>query len=170
MNESTVIDRCVSGAALAPLSNEQRQELARLALRAYAHAYPSPSQPRPLFDDWRHEQVKIACERDGLRQAHQEDYALVKAHLLRIVGQGAQANRMEDRAQLEQRRVALHKLGQECKAAADVIENGLSYVRSIARARYHGAGLDALNEKQIWGLIFDLRRNAQRRRAKGRAA
>ncbi len=161
--DPTIIERCIDGAALAPIGARERQELALLARQAYRKAMEAG------FDTWRHQQVKIACERGGLREARHEDYALIKAHFLRIIGNGPAADRQMDRAQLEPRRVALHKLGEECKAAEDVIGNGIAYVTSIARTRYHGAGLDDLSEKQIWGLVFDLRRNAQRRRAKGHA-
>lgn len=181
MSDPTVITRCIEGAALAPLGARERQELARLARRAWdkvrsgtqesGNGNPEFMSSRLTdFDAWRHQQVMIACERAGLREARNEDYGLIKAHLLRIIGQDAMADRQVDRAQIEPRRVALHKLGEECKAAEDVIDKPLEYVSAIGRARYHGAGLDDLGEKQIWGLVFDLRRNAQRRRAKSSVA
>ena len=161
MSDPNIIQLCIDGAALAPIGSRERQELALLARQAYRKAMEAG------FDAWRHQQVKICCERDGLREARHEDYALIKAHFLRIIGNGPAADRQMDRAQLEPRRVALHKLGEECTAAADVISNALDYAKAIGRKRYHGAALDDLSERQIWGLVFDLRRNAQRRRKKG---
>ena len=171
MSNPAIIDRCVDGAALAPLSAEQKKELAVLARRAFERLYDSGSLSETTeFDAWRHQQVIQVCERAGLREARNEDFLPIQAHFLGMLGQKAMADRRRASAQMEPRRWALHKLGAECEAASDVIDRGLEYVGSIARARYHGAALDDLSEKQLWVLIFDLRRNAQRRRAKRRAA
>jgi hypothetical protein len=83
-----------------------------------------------------------------------------------MLGQAGMADRMQARAEMEPRRVAIWKLEHECGAVSDVIDRPMSYVMSIARARYKVQDLADLGEKQIWVLLFDLRRNAQRRRAR----
>jgi hypothetical protein len=57
-------------------------------------------------------------------------------------------------------------LGIARSTVADVIEHAEGYVFAIARARYKVGSMDELGEKQLWVLLFDLRRNAQRRRKK----
>jgi hypothetical protein len=171
MSDSAVIDRCIEGAALAPINSEQKRELAILARRAFERLYDSGAISETTdFDSWRHQQAIQAVERTGLRECRQEDFAQLKGHFLRLLGQPAMANRMQARAELEPRRVALWKLRHECEAVADVIGNAEAYVCGIARARFKVGTLAELGEKQLWILLFDLRRNAQRRRAKGRAA
>lgn len=170
MSDPTIIISCIEGAARAPLTSEQRQKLAILARHAFERAMEGHALPCPCFDVWRHEQIRLCTERAGIRECRQEDYDVVKAHFLRLIGQPAMAQRMQDRADVEPRRQALGKLRNECAAAADVIDHAEAYVAAIARARFKTRAIDDLNEKQIWGLVFDLRRNAQRRRAKGRAA
>ena len=152
--------QCVEGAALAPLTNEQKRELVLLARSAWAFI------GRPLdFDTWRHQQVAQVCERHGLREARQEEYLLLRAHFLGMLGQQRMAQRDLVLAAVEPRRVALHKLEQEFAAVTDVIDRPQEYVEAIARARFK-IGLDDCGEKQLWVLLFDLRRNAQRRRKK----
>ncbi|MFA6271419.1 MAG: hypothetical protein WC657_09535, partial [Candidatus Paceibacterota bacterium] len=96
----------------------------------------------------------------------QEDFDQGKSHFLRLLGQTTMADRMQARAEMEPRRVAEWKLRHECEAAADVIDRPWEYAMSIARARYKVQSVDDLAAKQLWVLMFDLRRNAQRRRRK----
>ena len=124
----------------------------------------------------------MAVERTGLRACTQEDYAPLMAHFVlmlsvaeRELGQAGAARRdlaastgLRQRAAVEPRRVALAKLEAEEQAAADVIERPAAYVASIARARFKGAAIADLTERQLWMLVFDLRRNASRRRQKAR--
>jgi hypothetical protein len=170
MPTTSVLDRCVDGAALAPLTSEQRRELALLARAAFRRLCEAGALGEAAdFDDWRREQTMMCCERPGLRQSRQEDYQLIRAHFLRLVGQDSMADRAVSRGVSEPRRVAEYKLDAECQAARDVIDAPRAYVESIARARYHGARIEELGEKQLWVLVFDLRRNAQRRRKRGAA-
>ena len=156
----------MAGAAMAPMSGEQKRDLVLLAKRAFEKSGAS-SQASESFEDWRHHQVKIATERNGLRECRNEDFLPLQAHFLRLIGQTAMADRRVLKYETEPRRWALHKLEAECGEAKDVIDRPMEYVLSICRARYKVQTLDDLDEKRIWVLMFDLRRNAQRRRAKG---
>jgi hypothetical protein len=172
MSNPAIIDRCIDGAALAPLSREQKRDLAILARRAFDRVSKTSSfilHPSS-FDEWRHQQVIQVCERAGLREARNEDFLTLQGHFLGMLGQTAMAERRNVQAQLEPRRWALSKLRTECEAAADVIDRPWDYASSIARGRFKTAQMEELGEKQLWMLVFDIRRNAQRRRAKGRAA
>lgn len=166
MNTSTTIDRAIDGAALALLTSEQKRELVLLARRAFDRVKSGRlgDASLPDFDGWRHEQVLQAVERPGISACRQEDFAQVKGHFLRLLGQAGMADRMQARAEMEPRRVAIWKLEHECGAVSDVIARPMEYAMSIARARYKVQTLSDLSTKQIWVLLFDLRRNAQRRR------
>lgn len=184
MSDPAVIESCISGAALAPLTGEQRQKLAQLARRAFDRICRRSSAdiggsgrvcPRPSasiggsdFDSWRHAQIRQCVERAGIRECRQEDYDVVKAHFLRLLGHAEMAERMQARADVEPRRQALGKLHRECREASDVIDRPLEYVAAISAARFKTRTIDDLSEKQLWSLVFDLRRNAQRRRNGGR--
>jgi hypothetical protein len=171
MSNPAIIDRCIDGAALAPLSREQKRDLAILARRAFNKLYDIGQIGAEMeFDAWRHQQVVQVCERTGLREARNEDYLTLQGHFLGLLGQTALAERRNTQAQMEPRRWALAKLRSECEAAADVIDRAWEYAASISRGRFKTANIDELGEKQLWMLVFDIRRNAQRRRAKGRAA
>jgi hypothetical protein len=171
MSNTAILDRCVDGAALAPLSGEQKKELVLLAQRAFRRLYDAGTISETTeFDAWRHQQVLQVCERGGLREARNEDFLALQGHFLAMLGQTAMAERRRVASQLEPRRWALAKLKQECDAAADVIDRAWEYASSISRSRFKTDQIQELGEKQIWMLMFDIRRNAQRRRAKGKAA
>ena len=171
MSNPEILTRCIDGAALAPLSREQKKELVLLAQRAFQRLYDAGTLSESTeFDAWRHQQVLQVCERGGLREARNEDFLPLQAHFLGMLGQTAMAERRRAQADMEPRHWALAKLKQECEAATDVISHPWEYACSISRARFKTPQIEELGEKQIWSLIFDIRRNAQRRRAKGKAA
>jgi hypothetical protein len=62
--------------------------------------------------------------------------------------------------------MALHKLHAELASAADVIKRPHDYVAAIAAARFKTSLIETdLAANQIWNLVFDIRRAAQRRRS-----
>jgi hypothetical protein len=170
MSNPEIITRCVDGAALAPLSREQKKELVLLAQRAFQRLYDAGTLTESTeFDSWRHQQVLLVCERGGLREARNEDFLVIQAHFLAMLGQTAMADRRRVQADMEPRRCALAKLKQECEAASDVINRAWDYASSISRSRFKTTQIQELGEKQIWMLVFDIRRNAQHRRRKSAA-
>jgi uncharacterized protein YifE (UPF0438 family) len=163
MTENNTINAAVAGAALAPICAEEKRTLAILCRRAWDKL----GKPGESFDAWRHQQVLQCVERSGLRQCRHEDFNLVKAQMLRILGQAEQADRADLRAVTERRRQALAKLHRECAAAA-YIERPMDYVRAIAKSKFRTADIEAdLAENQIWQLIFHLRKADSRRRQAG---
>jgi hypothetical protein len=175
------IDRAIDGAASAPLTADQRRRLAIAGRTAWMVAMQSGQAPE-TFDAWRRRHTLIAVERAGIRACTQEDYAPLAAHFARVLGEAEAslgnpararrsmrlADRMSQRAACAPRRVAAAKLESELHAAADCIERPRAYVASIARARFRTAALEDLTERQIWMLVYDLRRNASRRRTKAK--
>jgi hypothetical protein len=161
------IDRAIEGAANAPITREMKTELILLARRAFKRGQELGTIPETLaFDDWRHREQTLATERSSLTQATNEDFRFLKAHFLALAGADRQAERTRSGAEREGWRVARHKLASECDKAADVIERPEAYALSIARARWKTDDAQRLTAKQLWVLVFDLRRNAQRRRKK----
>ena len=167
----SALDRAVSGAAGAPLSAQQRQRLCALASRAWKQrcaqglaAAPVAGVVDPgLFERFRHEENFKSCHKEHLRACTQADWPALKAHYLRLLGDREQARRLELRQATQGAAMALAKLRAEAERAGDVIARPFDYVGAIARARFK-LPLEQLGAKQIWTLVFDLRRNAQRRR------
>jgi hypothetical protein len=172
------IERAIDGAAATPLTSAQRQRLAMAGRRVWQLCREA-GQTAETFEAWRRREALLAVERAGLRACLQADYAPLLAHFAlleaaacvelrrgreaKAAGERNQALRVK--AAVEPRRVALWRLAAECEAARDVIEQPQTYVASIARARFKTADLGELSERQVWILVFDLRRNAFRRRA-----
>ena len=113
----TQIDRAAEGAALGPLSREEKTRLVLLAREAYGKTRdqrPETTDQRPqttdrsaerrAFDEWRRRQVLMCVERSGLRECRHEDYGYVRAHFLRLLGREGAAERAQVRAACEPRR------------------------------------------------------------------
>jgi hypothetical protein len=163
MTENNTINAAVAGAALAPIGADEKRTLAILCRRAWEKL----GRPGENFDAWRKSQVLQCVERSGLRQCRHEDFNLIKAQMLRILGQDAQADRADLRAATERRRQALANLNREC-AAAVYIERPMDYVRAIARSKFRTGDIETeLAENQIWQLVFHLRKADSRRRQAG---
>lgn len=146
----------------APLSKNQKRELAQLATRAYCETHAGVSPTAREVAEWRHEQVLEACGKLGLRGCSQDDYHTVKAHFLDLAGEPGQALQVDIRGQTNPERIARWKLEEACR----VYGFEISYPAAIARRQFHGAALDDLNRKQLWSLVFTI---INRGRAKRRA-
>lgn len=163
-------ERAERGAANAPFSFEQCRRIVILARRTFGRLSEKGAIPAGCgFDAWRHDQVMAAVSRSGLRACLNQDFQPLKAHFLELLGCEPAAEAARFRAATDPRRQALAALEREMGDAADVIERPREYVAAIARCRFKGQPLEELTARQVWGLVFDIRRNAQRRRAKGAA-
>ncbi|HMO99648.1 MAG TPA: hypothetical protein PKE26_11110 [Kiritimatiellia bacterium] len=164
MRGAAVIDRAVRGSELVGLTREQKKRLVMLARAAYDRAGCREGQS---FEDWRHEQQLEACGLSSLRVATQRDFRAIRGHFRAIAGDKVGAFRDFVTSETGDASFALAKLRHECEAAGDVIERPVEYVQSISRSRFKTSDLKSLSSKQVWGLVFDLRRAAQRRRKNG---
>lgn len=163
MSSPAVIDRAVRGSELSPLNNEQKAVICILAREAYDKIGCLAGEK---YTEWRHEQQQIACGKLSLCTATQKDYRALRGHFLALLGRTRAAFKDFVAAEAGDTGFAMAKLKHEIKNASDVIQNGEDYVRKIARSRFKTMDLKSLGSKQIWNLIFDIRRNAQRRRRK----
>lgn len=172
---SNAATRAVAGAALAPLTNEQKTTLVLLAKEAWEketrdHRQQTRDQ-RPetrdqsSFEDWRHEQCQQCVERPGLTACRNEDYLPLRAHFLRLLGRDAAAEIALQRTWDDPRRQALAKLRAECEAAADVMPAAWNYAAGFVRNK-RGVSIDDADAKTVWHAVFLVRRRAGQLRKK----
>ena len=157
----------INGAASAPLSKEQKRNLCILAERAWnAHGCPlwEPRQDPAIrlcrtsaMELWRHMEQERLTGRKHLTQCGQADYFLLKAHFARLAGADREADAAEARIPGDDARRAMAVLRAELAAARSQIADPRRYVETIARCKYKEA-IEDLTAKQVWTVIFDLRR------------
>lgn len=165
----------INGAANAPLSREQKRNICMVAERAWrAQGSPfwEPAQDPAVrlarssaLELWRHVEQERLTGRKHLTACGQCDYELLLAHFARLAGDGRAAERAEARMSGDDTRRAMAVLRREMFAARRQIADPRRYVETIARSKYK-AGLDGLTTKQLWTVIFDLRRAVSARRKK----
>lgn len=177
------IDRAMAGASGAPLSKRQKRDVCMLAGLAWQHsgrpyydenAYetqdPIALSPAEALELWRHEEQARACGKKHLTACTQRDFPWLMAHFLRAAGQNVLARQYEVGAALDPLRQARAKLEATMLDVAGAIERPRDYAAAIARCKFKTTDLAALSPRQVWVLVFDLRRAAQKRRASGRGS
>lgn len=167
------INQHIESGALAPIGSTEKRELAILCRKAWDSlgrpGLADGGKVGEAFDTWRHQQVMMCCERTGLRQARHEDYNYIRAHMLRILGAGRQADQAILRVATERRRQALAKLRDECRNALHVAKP-VAYIQAIAKSKFKTTIINDLAANQIWQLIYSLRNADTRNKRKERAA
>ena len=157
---TTHTDRAQNGAALAPLSREQKTRLILLIKQAWEkHA------PHEDFEAWRVDECLRACGR-RLSLARNHDFLPLRAHFRNMLGDSGRAFNDLMRAEAEPRAQAIHILRVECGKASDVLPAAMGYIRGMLKNK--GTSLEDASPKQIWHSIFTLRRKAQLERKKAR--
>lgn len=163
---SDAATRAVNGAALAPLSAEQKTRLVLLAREAFTRLTETGVLGDAAeFGPWRHEQCQQAVERPGLTACRQEDYLPLQAHFLGLLGRKAAAEVSLQRAWDDPRRQAFAKLRSECQAAADVMPAAWNYAAGFCQNK-RKVGIDDADAKTIWQAVFLIRRRAGQLRRK----
>lgn len=171
------IDRAMMGAAGAPLSPEQKRDVARLARRAWdlagqpGYADQAADVPAELrlsateaFKLWRHDQARKGCGLASLRACTQKEFPALMAWFGHLCGWRNGERRWMAAQAGDGARRALAVLRREMAAAAGTIERPAEYVGAIARCKFKTADLETLSERQVWVLVFDIRRAGQARR------
>lgn len=168
----------INGASAAALSREQKRNICMMAERAWrAQGSPfwEPAQDPAVrlarssaLELWRHMEQERLTGRKHLTACGQGDYELLLAHFARLAGDGRAAERAEARMSGDDTRRAMAVLRRELAAARRQIADPRRYVETIARSKYK-AGLDGLTPKQLWTVIFDLRRSVWARKKKAAA-
>jgi len=150
------------GAAMAPLSNAQKQKLAAMAHYAWMEVAPDQD-----FDDWRHDEVKAIVGKGGFRECVNADYNPLKARWLDLVGNATGEFKASFKSISEPRSWALFSLHKETKLAEDVMPRAMDYARGMIR-NIAGINLDDATDKQIWRAVYAVRRKAQKLRREKR--
>lgn len=162
--------RAVNGSVKAGLDKVQRQKLAVIAADAWVAqgrpGYKSFGGPTRMaaFDAWRHQVALGVVGRESFRTMTQGDYAPLMAEFSRRAGKVVSADYWAKRGATEPSRQALYILRREMNRVRDVIGDPDAYVITIARSKFKTGDLCELAERQLWTLVFDLRRGAQRKR------
>lgn len=165
----------INGAASAPLSKKQKRILCMLAERAWnAKGCPlwEPRQDSAIrlcrtsaLELWRHMEQEHLLGRKHLTACCQADYELLRAHFARLAGDHREAAAAEARMSGDDARRAKAFLRNELAAAVRQIADPRRYVETIARCKYK-TNIDSLSAKQVWTIIFDLRRAVWARKKK----
>jgi hypothetical protein len=148
------------GAALAPLSPEQRQKLAAMARFAYEEVGPDQT-----FDDWRHDQVRQEVGKGGLTECCNADYNPLKARFLAISGNVVGSMKATIKAETEPRQWAMSALRKACANVKDIMPEAMQYARGFVRNK-RGVALEDADDRTIWHAVFTVRRKAQSLRKK----
>lgn len=117
-----------------------------------------PASAHEAETTWRHEQVRIACGRPGLRACSQLDYKRVESHFLDLLGQAGSAFNSQVQAETEPRRQAEAVLLRELNRFGF----RLSYAESISRAQFKCGVMDA-SVGQVWKLVYTVRNRGNAR-------
>lgn len=156
----------------APLSHKQKRYLSQLSDRAFQRAAADAYARHDYFyegvptkqahDDFRHSEVAQACGKAGLRCCSQDDYKLVEAHFLALLGRDVAAFNAGVRAATEPRRQAEAVLVRECERFG----LRLSYAAAICRNVFK-CSLEDASPKQLFKVMYTIRNrgNARERKA-----
>ena len=167
------LDKAISGAASAALRRKQKRDVSMLAHAAWVRAgcpgieLGLPEELRCSKTDamelYRHEQQQLACGKRHLTACTQADFPVLMAHFLRLCGRAALAENWLRRGLSDPRRQARAVLERQIAASNGILGNARAYAAAIARSRFK-VGLDELSPRQLWILVFDLRRATSRKR------
>lgn len=173
------VDRAISGAAGAPLDRRQKGQICDLARRAWEkQGRPGyTGQPDDIPEEmiltvseacklWRQHEQGLAVGHEHLTACQQRHFADLMRHFAGLAGETENAAYWAKREIGNDRRQAQYAFERCLGEVSDVIDNARAYATAICRSRYRCDIQDA-STRQLWVLVFDLRRNAQRRRAKG---
>ena len=172
-------ERAMEGGRGARLSREQKAKVCQMAQRAWERL------GRPFFDDqgdtpeclrlsksmgfevWRQEEQERVTGKRSLKDMGQGEFCLVMAHFAQIAEEYDAAEFWGRRAQSDGKRRALWALRREMERSDAALGHAQRYVCAIAEDRFGTTDLAQLGEKQVWTLVFDLRRAAARKRRNG---
>lgn len=161
-NQSRRTRNSYPGAGSSLLSNEQKASICIAAREAFENQKTKNSEGLPVsgfpafesisFRDWRcAEQFKITGK-ESLTDCTQADYLPLLGHFQNLAGESGRAVKTYLRQDLQDKRVAMFKLREECGARG--LE--LSYAAAICRRQYK-CELDQANPRQLWNLVFTVR-------------
>ena len=168
----------MEGAAGGPLSREQKKRVCMLARTAWdrlgtpgwnaAEQAGVPAElrlsQREAFDLWRHNEQAQASGAAHLTCAENRLFPLLMAHFAELAGKPREEKYWAQRAAGDPQRQALFALRRALHQAKGAIEQPEAYCLAIAHSKFKTHDLESLSPRQLWVLVFDMRRAAQKRR------
>ena len=141
-----------------PLDNEQKARICILAREAFVRMHGRAPASEAELAAWRHEQQVKACRLGSLTHATQAQMPDLEAHFLDLKGESGQAFRKlmkRDTGNPHVARAVLRK-----NLATFGLAEGYAAVicRSKCKCELHEA-----NATQLWKVIFQIRKNQQRK-------
>ena len=173
---AAVQDRAGEGAARGKLSREQKAKVCQMAQEAWRRLgepmfADQDGVPECLrvsrslaFEAWRQMEQEHLTGKSSLREMHQGDFCLLMAHFAQIAGDFDAAQFWGERAENDGKRRALWHLERELEKAGPTLGHAERYAAAIAVDKFGTADFSRLGEKQVWTLVFDVRRAAARKR------
>ncbi len=171
-------NRAAAGAAGAGLSKEQKAKVCRMAQEAWrrlgepmfadqeADGVPDfLRMSRSLaFETWRQLEQERVTGKQSLRAMGQGEFCLLMAHFAQIAEDFDAARYWGERAANDGKRRALWHLEKELERAAPALGHAQRYAAAVAEDKFGTSRLSELSEKQVWELVFTIRRAAARKR------
>lgn len=161
------LHRACSALGGSPLTNQQKRDAILLMREAWAAGLlPDADRSADAFTAWRREQTSAACGHPHLTACQQRHFPAIMAHFARLAGKAPLSRYWTARAFVgDEARQARSLLDRAIREASDVIKKPEEYAASICRTRFK-LGIEDASQRQLMTLVFDVRRNAQRRRAR----
>jgi hypothetical protein len=176
MTTPAAVERAESGSLAAGLSRVQKRtlcKLAREAWRALGRPLYDPADTRPFAlsrslacETWRQEEQRKAVGIAHLTQCDQRHYAALAAHFSALAGRQRAAERYRARGAGEALRHAIHALNATLRDTRAALGNPVAYARHLCRAKFGTDTVRGLDARQVWQLVFTLKRAAARKAAK----
>lgn len=151
--------------ATKPLSGPQKATLA-IAARAAWDVQHAAGLTGDDMDAWRHEQVKIACGKDGLREANQTHYRAILAHFQRLAGQEEKSRQTWSKTGRVTGSAEVHDTHENREVARAIIRDLVAgshgaisepYVEAICRNKFEGRDLLHLTASELQQMVMTVR-------------
>jgi hypothetical protein len=146
-----------------PLDNAQKAKLSIAAREAYELQTEHGLATGISFDDWRHEQVEIACGKSGLRKCTNKDFRAVLARFFLLAGKEKEAAEIyakTGRVKGSEQIGDTHENRELCRALIrDKIAFSygafiVAYVAAIVRNKHQGKTIDDLSAAELQQLVY----------------
>ncbi len=147
-----------------PLTAGDKAHICILAREAFVVMHDREPSNQAEFDQWRREQQLKACGFASLTHCDQRHKTDLESHFLNLKGESAKAFKRQMKREVGDKSVALGVLKGNLKKFG--LHEG--YAATICRSM-HKCELANATVKQLWDVVFQIRKNQQRKRRKGLA-
>lgn len=151
--------------ATKPLSGLQKAQLAIAARSAY-EIQKEAGLIDLDFEQWRHEQVFIACGKAGLREAGQAHYRSIKAHFLQLSGKAEKAKNQWAKTGRVKGSEEVHDTHENREVSRAILRDLIAgshgaiseaYVAAISRNKFEGRDIYNLTARELQQMVMTVR-------------